>query len=177
MDSMRCALALLAVAIMPFPLTAQQTESPAESPERQVLLTVYSVGSAMKLPFGGGPGIQPWYSHLWVDGRKITFIRRGQFLTLRLPEGDHSLAGETNWGHESDAKTVISIHGEQRCFARLTSKSNGLPYAPVHHFAEQVTCREAYDEASRNEPVKLKHIEKSEVDKVARETYFPECGK
>ena len=142
MDSMRCTLVLFAVAIVPFLLLAQQIEFSAGSPERRVFLTVYSVGNSVKLPFGGGPGIQPWYSRLWVDGRKITFIRRGQFLTLRLPEGDHSLAGETAWGHQGDAKTVISIHGEQRSFVRLTSKSNGLPYAPVHHFAEQVTCRE-----------------------------------
>jgi len=168
---------LLMVIAIPLVVIAWQSELPAEPPPAQVLLTVYSAGSSMKLPFGGGPGRQPWYSHLWVDGHKVAFIRSGQFLTLKLPEGNHSLGGETGWGHESDAKTDIYVHGGQSYFVRLTSKSNGAPFAPVHHFAEQVGCQEAYDEAARSEPVKLKHVERSELDKISREGFFPECGK
>lgn len=173
---MRYALALLAMAVMPLAAIAKGPELPTEPPAGQALLTLYSAGNSMKLPFGGGPGRQPWYGRLWVDGHKVTLIRKGQFLTLRLSEGGHSFAGESAWGHESDTKTDISVHSGQRYFVRLTSKSNGMPYAPVHHFAEPVTCQEAYGEAARSEPVKLKRIEKSSLDHIAREPYFPECG-
>ena len=148
-----------------------------QRPAEQVLLTVYSVGKANKLPFGGGPGIQPWASHLWVDGHKITFIRRGHFLTLKLSPGDHYLGGETGWGHESDSKTKISVPTGQHDFVRLTAKSNGLPYAPIHHFVEELPCHVARGEAAGSEPVKLKHIEKSELERIAPEPFFPECGK
>jgi len=174
---MRCALALLAIAVMPLAAIANGRELPKEVPAGQALLTLYSAGNSMKLPFGGGPGKQPWYGRLWVDGHKVTLIRKGQFLTLKLSEGDHSFAGESAWGHQSNTETDIFVHGGQRYFVRLTSKSNGMPYAPVHHFAEQVTCQEAYGEAARSEPVKLKSIEKSSLDHVARESYFPECGR
>lgn len=143
----------------------------------QALLTVYSAGKSNKLPFGGGPGIQPWYGRLWVDGHKIAFIRRGQFLTLTLSEGDHYLAGETASAHESDTRTNVSIASAKRYFVRLTSKSNGAPFAPVHYFAELVTCQEAYREGAALEPVKLRRIEKPSLDYVARESYFPECAK
>jgi hypothetical protein len=114
---------------------------------------------------------------LWVDDHKVTLILKGQLLTLKLQEGDHSFAGQNGWARESGEKTDISVHGGQHYFVRLTSNSTGVPYVPVHYFAEQVTCREAYDEAAGSEPVKLKHVQRSELDKIAREPYFPECGK
>lgn len=161
---------LLLVIALPLAAIAQQ-EPPL------TLVTFYSAGKSSKLPFGGGPGVQPWWGHLWVDDHKITFKRfgGGHFLTMKLSEGDHSLAGETNSGHEGSDKTVISIHKGIHYFIRLTSKSSGAPFAPIHSFAEQVTCQEAYREAVALEPVKLKRIQKSWLDYVVRESYFPEC--
>ncbi len=155
--------------------TAQGRQVP---PTEVVLITLYSAGKYSKLPFGGGPGVQPWGSHLWVDNHKITVIRKGYFLTLRLPEGEHALAGENGLGHESRGKIIISLQRRSRYFIRLTSKSSGAPYAPMHYFAEPVTCQEAYDDgAVAMEPIRMKHVEKSSLDYVVRESYFPECPK
>ena len=144
------------------------------------LVTFYSVGKSSKLPFGGGPGTQPWWGFIWVDDHKITHQRFAgpHFLTIKLSEGDHSIAGETGGGHEAVAdKTTISVHGGIRNFVRLASKSNGAPFAPQHHIVEQVPCQQAHSEAASLDPFKLKRVEKSWLDSVVPESYFPGCEK
>ena len=122
------------------------------------------------------PGRKSWAGHLWVDHRKVGFILPGEFLTVKLPEGEHSLAGERFGGHESSAQTTLSLHEGERYFGRLIVESKAVAgIGPTHWMAETVTCQEAYREAAASEPVKLKHIEKSFLDSVAREPYFPEC--
>jgi hypothetical protein len=101
-----------------------------------------------------------------------------------MPEGDHTIAGEraTNGvrfgaAPESGIQTAISLKRGTRYFMRLTVDSKQIAgFGPLHYIAEQVTCQEAYREAAAMEPVKLKRIEKSSLDYVARESYFPECG-
>jgi hypothetical protein len=141
----------------------------------QVLLSLYSPqGKTMRIV----PGRQPWRSPLWVDHHKIGTILPGQFLTLRLSVGDHSLAGFNAWGHESTIDTVISLQVGKRYFMRLIGDSKAVAgFGSAHYIAEQVTCQEAYPEAAALEAVKLKRIEKSSLDYVARESYFPECEK
>lgn len=164
---------MLVIAV-PLAATSRQAELPAQSP---VLLTLYS-------PHGPGmweiPGRKSWGGRLWLDHRKIGFIGVGQFLTLRLSEGDHSLAGErfSFRVSESSIQTSISLHSGERYFMRLIIESKAVAgFGPTRWIGEPVTCQEAYREAAALEPVKLKLIEKSSLDSVARESYFPECGK
>jgi hypothetical protein len=182
---MRCTLALLTIAVTALAAIAQQSELPTDLPLAPVLLSLYSPswhGTALQSEF---PARGPWFGHLWVDHRELGLIVPGKFVTLKMPEGDHLIAGERaingirfGAARESGIQTAISLHPGTRYFMRLTVDSKQIAgFGPLHYIAEPVTCREAYDEAARNEPVKLKHIEKSEVDKIARETYFPECGR
>jgi hypothetical protein len=165
---------LFLVIAIPLGAIAQQ-ELHTEPPLGQVLLSLYSPhGKTMRIV----PGRQPWRSPLWVDHQKIGTILPGQFLTLRLSAGDHSLAGFSAWGHESTIDTVISLHVGKRYFMRLIGDSKAVAgFGSAHYIAEEVSCQEAYPEAAALEPVKLKHIEKSSLEYVARESYFPECGK
>jgi hypothetical protein len=162
------------------PLAAQ---TPATPPEL-VLLSLYSASS-----HGGFrtklPGRDSWFGDLWVDHRKIGLIVPGKFVTLRMPEGDHIIAGEravngVRFGaaRESGIQTAISLHRGRRYFMRLTTDSRQIAgFGPLHYAAEPVTCQEAYSEAVALEPVQLKHIEKSSLEQVVRESYFPECDK
>ena len=177
MYSMRRFLAMLATAVVAFTTIAKESESPTELLLGQELLTLYSPHGPSMLEM---PGRKSWSGRLWVDHNRIGLIGPGQFLTLRLPEGDHSLAGErfSFLAHESSIHTVVSLHGGKRYFMRLIIESKAIAgLGPTRWIAEQVTCQEAYREAAALEPVKLKRIERSEIDKIARETYFPECGK
>src|SRR5579863_7351203 len=129
------------------------------------------------------PGQDSWFGHLWIDHRKIGLIVPGKFVTLKIPEGSHVIAGERavngvrfGMAQESDIQTAISLHEGPRYFMRLTVQSRQIAgFGPLHYLAEQVTCQEAYSEAVALEPVKLKHIEKSSLEYVVRESYFPEC--
>jgi len=115
-----------------------------------------------------------------MDHKKIGLITPGQFLTLKLHEGDHSLAGErfSFVAHESSIQTVISLHKGERHFIRLIIESKAVAgFGPTRWVGEQVTCLVAYREAAAAEPVKLKRIEKSSLDYVVREPFFPECEK
>jgi hypothetical protein len=161
---------LLIVIAAPLAATAQQPEStPIPVP-----LTLYSPRGPVMREL---PGRKSWDGVLWVDHRKIGFIISGQFLTLRLSEGDHALAGQTSFGHESSINTVISLHRGSRYFVRLVVDSKQIAgFGPTHFFAEPATCEEAYHEAAAMQPVKLKRIEKDSLEYVARESYFPECG-
>jgi len=158
---------------MPLAVIAQRPESPPVP----VFLTLYSPHGPSMLEL---PGRKSWGGRLWVDHQKIGLITPGQFLILKLPEGDHSLAGErfSFVAHESSIQTVISLHSGERYFMRLVIESKAVGgFGPTRWLAEQVTCQEASREAAAAEPVKLKRIEKSSLDYVARESYFPECGK
>ena len=173
----KCALALLAVAVMALGAVAKESEFLTELPLAQVPLTVYS-------PHGPGmlvvPGRKSWGGHLWLDHQEIGRILPGQFLTLKLHEGNHSLAGEAFCFciRESSMNTVISIQRGERYFMRLIVESKAVAgLGPTRWIAERVTCPEAYREAAALEPVKLKRIEKTSLDFIARESYFPECGK
>jgi hypothetical protein len=159
-------------------------DTPTEPPLEPVLLSLYS------LPSHGGfrsklPGQDSWFGHLWVDHRKIGLIVPGKFVTLKIPEGEHIIAGErgvngARFGPapESSIQTAVSLHRGTRYFMRLTVDSRQVAgFGPLHYLAEPVTCREAYSEAVALEPVKLKHIEKPILEQVVRESYFPECGK
>ena len=162
---------LIMIVAMPLAAIAQQPESPTEL----VLLSLYSPRGPVMREL---PGRKSWDGVLWVDHSKIGFIISGQFLTLRLTEGDHSLAGQTSFGHESSINTVISLHTGRRYFMRLIVDSKQIAgFGPTHFIAEPVTCEEAYREAAAMQPVKLKRIERSSLDYVARESYFPECEK
>jgi hypothetical protein len=173
------------MAVMALAVIAQQSESHTELPLAPVLLSLYSPswhGTVLQSEF---PGRGPWFGHLWVDHREIALVVPGKFVTLKMAEGDHIIAGEraTNGirfgaARESGIQTAISLHRGTRYFMRLTVDSKQIAgFGPLHYIAEPVTCQEAYLEAAALEPVKLKRIERSEVDKIARETYFPECGK
>lgn len=156
--------------------TSQEADLLAQSPPVLVLLTLYS-------PHGPGmleiPGRKSWGGHLWLDHRKIGFIVPGQFLTLKLTEGHHSLAGERfAFGpKESSIQTDISLRKGERHFVRLIINSKAVAgFGSTRWIGESVTCQQAYSEAAALEPVKLKRIEKSSLDSVARESYFPECA-
>jgi hypothetical protein len=61
---------------------------------------------------------------------------------------------------------------------RLTIDSKQIAgFGPLHYIAESITSQEAYAEAAALEPVKLKLIERSSLEQVVRNPYFPECGK
>jgi len=173
---MRFALALLAMAVVALAAIAEES-SPTELPPGQVLLTLY-------LPHGPSmlelPGRKSWGGCLWVDHQKIGLIVPGRFLTLKLAEGNHLLAGErySFTPKESNTYTDISLHRGEHYFMRLVIESKAIAgIGPTRWIAEQVTCQEAYREAATLEPVKLKRIERSSLDYIARESYFPECGK
>ncbi len=171
----RCTLLLIIA--MPLAAIAQQSELPAELPLGQVLLSLYSPHGPAMLEL---PGRKSWGGRLWVDHQKIGLIAPGQFLTLKLSEGDHSLAGErfSFFAHESSIHTIVSLHRGERYFMRLIIESKAVAgLGPTRWIAEQVTCQEAYHEAATLEPVKLKRIEKSSLDYIARESFFPACGK
>jgi len=174
---MRCALALLVTAVIAIVAVAKEPESPTELQSGQVLVTLYSPHGPSMLEL---PGRKSWGGRLWVDDQKIGLIVPGRFLTLGLPEGNHFLAGErySFFAKESSIHTDISLHRGERYFMRLVIDSKAVAgFGPTRWIAEPVTCEEAYHEAATLEPVKLKRIERSEVDRVARETYFPERGK
>jgi len=166
------------MAVMAIAAVAKEPgSSPTDLPPAHVLLTLYS-------PHGFGmlewPGRKSWGGHLWIDHRKIGGIMPGQFLTLKLPEGDHSLGGEQSsiLLRESNLQTQISLHAGGRYFMRLIIESKAVAgLGPTRWIAEPVTCQEAYREAATLGPVKLKRIERSSLERVARESYFPECGK
>lgn len=182
---MRCALAVLTIAAMAFAAIAQQSESPTELPLAPVLLSLYSPSWHGTVLQSELPGRGPWYGHLWVDHREIGLIFPGKFVTLKMPEGDHIIAGERaingirfGAARESGIQTAISLHRGTRYFMRLTVDSKQIAgFGPLHYIAEPVTCQQAYREAVALEPVKLKRIEKPSLDYIAREPYFPECGK
>jgi hypothetical protein len=163
---------------------ASLTFSQEPPPLAPVLLSLYSPSSR------GGfrtklPGRDSWFGHLWVDHRKIGLIVPGKFVTLKIPEGEHIIAGErgvngVRFGAapESGIQTAISLHRGTRYFMRLTVDSRQIAgFGPLYYAAEPVTCQEAYSEAVALEPVKLKHIAKPSLEQVVRESYFPECGK
>ena len=163
---------LLAVALSAL-ACSQQSDPAHSSVTRQVLLTVYSPHGPRMLMV---PGRKSWTGHLWLDHVKVGFITPGQFLTLRLSGGDHSLAGEAFLAHESSNNTVISLRHDERYFARLVIENKAVAgIGRTRWFAEQVSCEEAYSEAAALEPVKLKRIEKPLLNHIARESYFPEC--
>jgi hypothetical protein len=178
---------LLAIAMLLWIALTGRTSSqdlPAEQPPEPVLLSLYSPawrGTVLQSEF---PGRGPWFGHLWVDHRKIGLIVPGKFVTLKMPEGDHAIAGEraTNGvrlgaAPESGIQTAVSLRRGMRYFMRLTVDSKQIAgFGPLHYVAELVTCQEAYQEAAASEPVKLKRIEKSSLEQVVREPYFPECG-
>jgi hypothetical protein len=94
-----------------FPLMFTAAQSLA-----QVQVSLYSPRS------NGGfrnklPGRDSWWGPLWIDHREIGQIIPGKFLILKIPEGDHSFAGEravngVRFGvaRESSIQTVISFH-------------------------------------------------------------------
>jgi hypothetical protein len=176
-DSMRCLVALLTMAVMAIAAVAKGPGSPTDLPPVQVLLTLYSPHGSSMLEL---PGRKSWGGHLWIDHHKIGGIMPGQFLILKLPEGEHSLAGEQSsfLVRESNLQTPISLHAGERYFMRLIIESKAVAgLGPTRWIAEPVTCQEAYREAATLGPVKLKRIERSSLEQVARESYFPECGK
>jgi hypothetical protein len=130
------------------------------------------------------PGRDSWWGPLWIDHREIGQIVPGEFLILKIPEGDHSFAGEravngVRFGaaRESSIQTVISFHPGGLYYVRLTVDSKQVAgFGPLHYLAESITCQEAYAEADALEPVKLNHIERSSLEQVVRNPYFPECG-
>ena len=164
--------ALLIMAAVASVVAAQE---PTPKPPAQALLTLYSPHGPKMLVV---PGRKSWGGHLWVDHNEVGLVTPGQFLTLRLPEGDHVLAGEafSFFAKESAFNTPVSLHGEERYFMRLAIESKAVAgIGPTRWIAEPVTCQEAFQEAAALEPVKLKRIEKSFLDHLARESYFPEC--
>ena len=163
-------LLLLAVALTPDLFPADSTPSRL-APE--TLLTLYS-------PRGHGmlevPGRKSWAGHLWLDHDKVGFIIPGQFLTLKLAEGEHSISGEAFGAHESHNYTSLSLRRGEHHFIRLVIDSRAIAgIGPTRWIGEEVTCQEAYSEAAAFEPVKLKRIQKSFVDTVTRESFFPQC--
>lgn len=169
---------VLAIA-MPLGPSEGSWELPTELSSGQVLLTLYSLrGPVIAGITAGMPGRKAWYGHLWLNHRKIAFISYGQFLTLKLPGDDYSLAGQTAFGHEGSVSGVISLHSQEHYFVRLAVESKAVVgFGPMHYIGEKVSCQEAYREAATMEPVKLKRVEKSSLEQVVRESYFPECEK
>lgn len=150
---------------------------PAKPPPEPALLTLYSLHG---FGLGEWPGRKSWGGFLWIDHRKIGKIIPGQFLTVKLPEGNHSLAGEQSSFvlRESNLQTPMSLQAGERYFMRLIIESKAVAgLGPTRWIAERVTCQDAYREAATLEPVKLKRIDKSSLEQIAREPYFPECGK
>ena len=147
----------------------------SESPNALALLTVYSPEGPSMLEF---PGRKSWAGHLWLDHGDVGRLTPGHFLTLKLREGEHCLAGErfSFMAHESDVRTVFTLHSGQRSFMRLVIESKAVAgFGPTRWLAEPVTCQEASHEAAAAQPVLLKRLEKSALDQVAREPFFPEC--
>jgi hypothetical protein len=182
---MRCALALLMIAVMALAAIAKESESPTELPLAPVLLILYSPSWHRTVLQSEFPGRGSWFGHLWVDHRKIGLIVPGKFVTLKMPEGDHIIAGERaingirfGAARESGIQTAISLHRGTRYFMRLTVDSKQIAgFGPLHYIAEPVTCQEAYREAATLEPVKLKRIQRSSLDSIARESYFSRVRK
>jgi hypothetical protein len=94
----------------------------------QVQVNLYSPGSK------GGfrtkvPGRDSWWGPLWIDHREIGQIVPGKFVTLTIPEGDHSFAGQRavngirfGAARESSIQTVITLHqGAPYYVSRLTA--------------------------------------------------------
>src|ERR1700676_5336739 len=136
--------------IIAIPLAAipQQSESPAALPAGQVLLTLYSPHGPSGLEL---PGRKSWGGRLCVDHQKIGLIVPGRFLTLKLPEGNHFLAGErySLVAKESSIHTEVSLHRGERRFMRLIIESKAVAgLGPTRWIAEPVTCQEAYREAA-----------------------------
>ena len=149
----------------------------SNSQSEPALLTLYSPHGPSMLEL---PGKKSWGGRLWVDHHKIGIILPGQFLILKLSEGEHSIAGEQSsfLVRESNLLTPVSLHPGQRYFMRLIIHSKAVAgIGPTRWLAEPVTCQAAYDEAATLEPVRLKRIEKPFLDEVARDSYFPECEK
>jgi hypothetical protein len=173
---MKWALALFAVAVLALAAIAKESESPTKSTPRLVLLTLYSPHGPSMFEL---PGRKSWGGRLWVDHEKIGLIEPGRFLTLKLPEGSHFLAGErfSFFAKENSIHTDISLHRGERYFMRLVIESKAVAgLGPTRWIAERVTCQEAYREAAALEPVKLKRVEGQSLEYIARESYFPECG-
>ncbi|HKN16831.1 MAG TPA: hypothetical protein VJX47_07815 [Candidatus Sulfotelmatobacter sp.] len=163
----------LLVFVVALSTNAQRSDLTADPTRELVLLTLYSPRGPAMLELSGK---KSWAGHLWLDHNKVGFIIPGQFLTLKLSEGEHAVAGEAFLARESSKNTVISLQRGGRYFVRLVVESKAVAgIGPTRWMAEQVTCKEAYGEAASLEPVKLKRIERPSLDHVARESYFPEC--
>ena len=118
---------------------------------------------------------------MWVDHLEIGLITPGQFVTLKLAEGDHVVAGEAD-GHflatESSSNTKVTLHDGEHYFMKLVVESKAVAgIGKTHWIAQRVSCEEANQEAAASGPVKLKRIEKTSLEYVDRESYFPDCGK